>query len=141
MSKRETPMTEAFWQGYARGAYIPEYCLVRPTSHCGVRLVDALILPDEPHHRARFQDYTSLAGRNVIVVQTKAARMGMYLMGQAVFSARLAMELGAKRVRSILLCARSDSVLLPLLREFPEVEVWICDKNSPGICTRAAEPM
>ena len=85
MSKHETPMTEAFWQGYARGAYIPEYCLVRPTSHCGVRLVDALILPDEPHHRARFQDYTSLAGRNVIVVQTKAPRMGMYLWGRRFF--------------------------------------------------------
>lgn len=38
MSKHETPMTKAFRQGYARGAYKPEYCLVRPTSHCGVCL-------------------------------------------------------------------------------------------------------
>ena len=135
-------MTEAFWQGYARGAYIPEYCLVRPTRHCGVRLVDAVILPDEPHGRARFQDYSSLAGRNVILVQTKARRLGMYLMGQAVFSARLAKKLGAKSVRSILLCTKSDSTLLPLLlEEFPEVEVWICDENNPGICSRAADAL
>jgi hypothetical protein len=75
-------MTEAFWQQHARGAYIPEYCIVRRAGDCGGRYVDALILPDEPHGRARFADYATLTGRNVIVVQTKAARMGMYLMGQ-----------------------------------------------------------
>ena len=136
MSKHETPITEAFWEGYARGAYIPEYCIVRPTTHCGVRLVDAVILPDEPHRRAIFRDYDNLAGRNVIVVQTKASRMGMYLMGQALFSARLVVAQGAKSVRSILMCAGSDSALLPLLKPFPEVEVWIYDKNNLEICSR-----
>ena len=136
MSKHETPMTEAFWEGYARGAYVPEYCIVRPSSHCGVRLVDAVILPDEPHGRAKFQDYDKRAGRNVIVVQAKARRMGMYLMGQALFSARLVIAQGAKSVRSILLCTESDSALLPLLKPFPEVEVWLYDKNSRGHCNR-----
>ena len=134
--QHETPMTEAFWEGYARGAYIPKYCIVRPSSRCGVRLVDAVILPDEPHGRAKFQDYDKLAGRNVIVVQTKARRMGMYLMGQALFSARLVIAQGAKSVRSILLCTGSDSALLPLLKPFPEVAVWIYDKNNPGHCNR-----
>jgi len=106
-----------------------------------VRLLDALILPDEPHGRARFQDYEELADRNVIVVQTKARRMGMYLMGQALFSARLVMAQGAKSVRSILLCTGSDSALLPLLKPFPEVEVWVYDKNNPGICSRAGDPL
>jgi hypothetical protein len=141
MSKHETPMTEAFWEGYARGAYIPEYRIVSRTTHCGVRLLDAVILPDEPHGRARFQDYDKLAGRNVIVVQTKAKRMGMYLMGQTLFSARLVMAQEAKSVRSILLCTGSDSVLLPLLEPFPEVEVWIYDKNNPGICSRPADAL
>jgi hypothetical protein len=93
-----------------RGAYIPEYCIVRPTLHCGVRLVDAVILPDEPHRRAKFQEYDKLAGRNVIVVQTKASRMGMYLMGQALFSARLVIAQGAKSVRSILRCSWPTAV-------------------------------
>ena len=137
MSKRGTPMTEAFWQQHARGAYIPEYCIVRRAGDCGGRYVDALILPDEPHGRARFADYATLTGRNVIVVQTKAARMGMYLMGQALFSARLALARGAKSVRAILLCTAPDSVLLPLLKDFPEVEVWVCDERS-GKCRRAA---
>ena len=137
MSKRETPMTEAFWQEHARGAYIPEYCIVGRTADCGGRYVDALILPDEPHGRARFADYATLTDRNVIVVQTKASRMGMYLMGQALFSARLALACGAKSVRAILLCTAPDSVLLPLLKDFPEVEVWVYDERS-GTCRRAA---
>jgi hypothetical protein len=52
MSNRETPMTEAFWQQHAHGAFIPEYCLVRRAGDCGGRYVDALILPDEPPRRA-----------------------------------------------------------------------------------------
>ena len=95
-----------------------------------------MILPDEPHRRAIFRDYDNLADRNVIVVQTKASRMGMSLMGQALFSARLVVAQGAKSVRSILLCAGSDSALLPLLKPFPEVEVWIYDKNNLEICNR-----
>ena len=129
-------MTEALWQEHARGAFIPEYCIVR-RADCGGRYVDALILPDEPHRRASFTDYPTLKDRNVIVVQTKAARMGMYLMGQALFSARLALARGAKSARSILLCTAPDSVLLPLLKDFPEVEVWVYDERS-GKCRRAA---
>jgi hypothetical protein len=78
-----------------------------------------------------------LSKPNVIVVQTKAARMGMYLMGQALFSARLALARGAKSVRSILLCTAPDGVLLPLLKDFPEGEVWVYDERS-GKCRRAA---
>src|SRR5262249_36629933 len=96
---------------------------------------------DESHGRARLEEYDKLAGRNVIVVQTKAKRMGMYLMGQALFSARLVIAQGAKSVRSILLCTAADSVLLPLLKPFPEVEVWIYDKSNPDICTRAVDAL
>ena len=116
MSKHETPLTERFWQTCANGAFLPEYPLVRRGSECAQRLVDAVILPDEPHRRASVIDYPSLAGRNVIVVQTKCGRLGMYLMGQALFSARLALTCGAASVRSILLCRFSDSALFPLLK-------------------------
>ena len=101
-----------------------------------MRLVDAVILPDEPHRRASVLEYPSIADRNVIVIQTKAKRMGMYLMGQALFSARLALARGATSVRSVLLTHRVDSELLPLLAPFPEVEVWVCDRDTLA-CTRA----
>lgn len=136
MSKHETPMTKGFWQSVAHGAFIPEYPLARRTSDCGARRADAMILPDEPHRCASFDDYPSLKGRNVIVVQTKAKRMGMYLMGQAVFSAQLARARGATSVRSILLCYKPDAELLPLLAPFADVEVWLSDPANPLACRR-----
>jgi hypothetical protein len=142
MSKLETPMTEAFWMHHAKGAYLPEYCLVRRDKKidCGGRWADAVILLDEPHGRANFSDFPTLKGRNVVVVQTKASRMGMYLMGQAVFSAQLVRVQGAASVRSILLCTRADVVLLPFLEPYPEVEVWTCDPDNSYVCKRVILP-
>jgi hypothetical protein len=129
-------MTEGFWLSQANGAFLPEYPLVRRGKDCGWRAVDGIILPDEPH-RAQFKEYPSLDGRIVIVVQTKRGRMGMYLMGQALFSARLAQRAGAASVRSVLLCHEPDTVLLPLLEPFSEVEVWLSDRLDPLSCRRA----
>jgi hypothetical protein len=136
VSKHETQMTEGFWQSKARGLFFAEYPLVRRAVDRAPRLVDGLILPDEPHGRGEWRDFASLAGRRVIVVQTKTGRMGMYLMGQALFSARLALACGVASVRSILLCHRADGALLPLLKPFPEVEVWLSDRVNPQVCER-----
>jgi hypothetical protein len=137
MSKHETPMTEGFWQSQAPGLFIAEYPLVQRGADRAQRLVDGLILPDEPNGRGKWHDHVSLTGKRVIVVQTKPGRMGMYLMGQAVFSARLALARGAAApVRSILLCHRSDAALLPLLKPFPEVEVWLSDPKNARQCKR-----
>ena len=92
-------LIEAFWETYAHGPFIPEYCLFRVLLAADGKVVDAVILPDEPHHRAKATDYPSLAGRNVIVVQTKRGRMGMYLMGQALFSAHS--PLRAEQLQSV----------------------------------------
>jgi hypothetical protein len=136
MSKHETPMTEGFWQSTAHGLFIAEYPLVERGADRAPRYVDGLILPDEPHGRGKWRDYASLSGKRVIVIQTKIGRMGMYLMGQALFSARLALTCGAASVRSILLCHASDGALLPLLRPFPEVEVWLSDPKNARQCKR-----
>jgi hypothetical protein len=141
LSKLETPMTEGFWRSVVRkGAFLPEYPLVLPGKDRSCRRADAVILPDEPDGLARFSDYPSLTGRNVIVVQTKAKRMGMYLMGQALFSARLVLEQRPASVRSILLCYKTDGALLPLLAPFPEIEVWLSDRANPTICRRVPAP-
>lgn len=122
----------------ARGAFIPEYPLIlRPGPETSQRWADAVILPDEPHVCADVRDYRGLAGRNVVVVQTKTGRMGMYLMGQALFSAGLARAQGAAAVRSILLCNRLDQALMELLMPFPEVEVWLSNAKAPLDVTRA----
>lgn len=94
-----------------------------------MRLADAVILPDEPHQKASFRDYPDLQGRNVVVVQTKAARLGMYLMGQGVFSAELIKTHQVRSVRSVMIATKSDAALLPLLEGFPGTEVWIADRS------------
>jgi hypothetical protein len=84
MSKLETPMTEGFWVSQAQGLFIAEYPLVFPAKDRSIRLVDGLILPDEPNGRGNWRDHASISGKRVIIIQTKVGRMGMYLMGQAV---------------------------------------------------------
>lgn len=57
----------------------------------------------------------TLADKDVLVVQSKAHRLGMYLLGQALFSRLLIEERFAPRsVRAVALCARDDAVLHPL---------------------------
>jgi hypothetical protein len=139
MSKREAPMTEGFWLSQTHGLFISEFPLVQAAADRGVRRVDGLILPDEPHGRGKWRDYASLTGRRVIIVQAKVGRMKMSLMGQALFSARLALACGVASVRSILLCQKPDAALLPLLKPFREVEVWLSDPTNPSICKRITD--
>jgi hypothetical protein len=58
---------------------------------------------------------------------------------QALFSARLALACGVASVRSILLCQKPDAALLPLLKPFREVEVWLSDPTNPSICKRITD--
>jgi hypothetical protein len=87
MSKHETPMTLWYWHQIG-GTLIEEFCAVRPSRSCGVRLIDGVIVKGGPFKGAR-QSEVSIEGEDVVVVQAKANRLGMYLMGQAFFSAQL----------------------------------------------------
>ncbi len=78
MSKHETPLIRRYWERVG-GTLIEEFPAVRRTETCGQRLLDAVILPDEPTRIANWRE-VSLKGKNVIVVQAKASRLGMYLM-------------------------------------------------------------
>ena len=128
MSKHETPMIRRFWEEVG-GTLIEEFQAVPPTATCGRRRLDAVILPDEPRKRLKGKEVqaVSLKGKNVVVVQAKAKRLGMYLMGQAVFSASLIRQFNPLSIRSIALCKKDDSVLRPLLAAFPHVEVVIME--------------
>lgn len=141
MSKHETPLTEHFWRHSCPGAFIPEYLMVRRTGEQGPRLADAIILPDEPNKKATRSEYPSLSGQNVVVVQTKAKRLGMYLMGQGVFSAHLVRKLGAATVRSVIIATKSDAALLPLLADFQDIEVWIVEPSLVHVPERIWPPI
>jgi hypothetical protein len=116
MSLHETPMTLRFWEGVG-GTLIEEYPAIRRSARNGERRLDGLILPAEPRKRLRGEPM-AIVGREVIVVQAKASRLGMNLMGQTVFSRELVeRECGARVIRSVALCTEDDAILRPLLEE------------------------
>ncbi len=122
--KLETPMILRYWDKVG-GTLIPEFQAVARSATAGRRLLDAVILPNGPKRQAHWRE-VSINGEDVIAIQAKAHRLGMYLMGQAVFSAELLRrEFRPKSVRSVILCALDDSVLKPFLGQFPEVEVVV----------------
>lgn len=123
MSKLEAPMIRKFWKS-TRGTLVEEFPVVKASATCGPRWVDAIILPKGEHRTAHWKE-VSLEGQDVIVVQAKASRLGMYLMGQALFSAELVKRFKPASVRSVALCREDDSALRPLLAPFPHVEVVV----------------
>lgn len=123
MSKHETPMVLEYWSRMG-GTLVEEYCLVSSVSgRQGRRLADAMIILDGPRERSANRTM-SIGGRNVIVVQAKASRLGMYLLGQALFSRDLTLLLSPASVRTVALCSTDDAVLRPLAEKYGiEVEV------------------
>jgi hypothetical protein len=108
MSLLETPMTRHYWER-AGGTLLEEYLVVPRGPGVGRRLIDAVIIINGDHRIARRAEHVSLDGHDIIVVQTKAKRLGMYLLGQALFS-RLLIEkfFAPKSVRTVALCAADE---------------------------------
>ena len=127
MSKRETPMTRWYWRQIG-GTLCEEFQAVPRTSTTGQRLLDAVILPKGEHKRVHWKNI-SLEGKDVIVVQAKAIRLGMYLMGQTLFSAQLVRRFKPKSVRSVALCTANDEILRPLLEKYKGMEVVVVPKR------------
>lgn len=116
MSKRETPMTVRYWKQVG-GLLIDEYPIVKASPTCSPGWLDGVILLG--HRRRRLKGKrVSLDGEQVIIVQTKARRLGMPLMGQAVYSLELVKRhFKPKSIRSVALCLKDDSELGPLLKK------------------------
>ena len=71
-----------------------------------------------------------LAGKKSVLVQTKANRLGMYLMGQAVFSQQLMIRTyDPRRVISVALCTQDDDVLRPMLEAFDDIIVVVAPND------------
>lgn len=124
MSKLERPMILQFWKSVG-GTLVTEFQAIARMPGAGRRLLDAVILPRLPKKEAHRRD-VSIDGEDVIVVQAKAHRLGMYLMGQALFSAELLRRhFKPKSIRSVILCSKDDSVLRALLAPYPHIEVVV----------------
>jgi hypothetical protein len=137
MSSRETPMIKKFWNSVG-GTLIEEFQMVRGSNNCGPRRADAVIVPSGSHEALpRGKRTVSVEGKDVVVVQAKCDRLGMYLMGQGVFSAELIKPFKPKSVRSVILCTKDDAVLRPLLARH-NVEVHVMPEFAAPRLSRAA---
>jgi len=125
LSKLETLLTRWYWEKIG-GLLIEEFPVVRDAPGQGKRFLDGLIVLGEPTSRTTTMDF-DIRGRDVIVIQTKAKRLGMYLMGQCLFSRDIALSLGVKSVRSVAICTQDDAVLRPLIEAHEGCEVVVFD--------------
>jgi hypothetical protein len=139
MSKLETPMTRWYWRQVG-GTLVEEFCAVHRSSTCGGRLLDGVIIKGGEFRIAR-QSEVSVEGRDIVVIQTKAQRLCMYLMGQAFFSAQLMKRFGPRSVESVALVALDDDVLRPLFEQYEGMRVVVCPRDlsteGPGLDTIA----
>lgn len=127
MSKRETPLTRAYWQDIG-GTLIEEFRMVKRSDNQGQRLADAVILPNEETITAHWSE-VEIEGKDIIVVQTKAYRLSLTLMGQIVFSVELMKQFNPASVKGVVLCTANDEALYPLLKGYP-IEVVVINEDS-----------
>lgn len=131
-------MTIWYWEQVG-GMLIEEFLLVPKAPGQARRLLDGLIILGQENQRTPVGSRINLDGKDVILIQTKNSRLGMYLMGQTLFSAQLVRhQFKPRSVRSIALCAEDDIVLRPLLEAHQDCEVVICP---PEVCRQAGGPM
>ena len=126
MSKHETWRTRMYWESVG-GLLIEEFIAVKGTKEQGRRPVDGLIVLGEEKALSSDTSY-DITGKDVIVVQTKQSRLGMYLLGQAYFSKLLIQKLGARSVKSVAICGRGDAVMEQLAADHG-VEVVVIDES------------
>jgi hypothetical protein len=103
---------------------------VRPTHARGARRLDGLVLVDQPFRLGSRSDAPEPAGQRLVVIQTKASRLGMNVLGQALFSAVILRAARPREIRTIALCTADDEVLRPLAERYG-IEVVVDNGEGP----------
>ena len=131
MSKHETPMTRWYWRtvNKRQGLLIEEFPAVKRDGTAGKnkRHIDGIIVLGEKAERRgpRKGDRELVEGKRVIVIQSKARRLGMSLIGQVVVSRELLKDLKAKVVKSVGVCREDDQILRAVLGRFKKCEAVV----------------
>ena len=108
MSKHETWRTRRYWESIG-GLLIEEYLAIPANKDktIGKRLIDGVIVLGEEKSIQRGGSF-DFNGRDIIAVQTKATRLGMYLMGQAFFTREILKRYKPKSIKAVAICGKSD---------------------------------
>lgn len=124
MSKRETPYTEKYWQEIG-GILIPEFPLVTGPGTNGIRRADGLIILGGEKKKLNKYD-GDLSGEDVVIVQTKANKLGMGVIGQAIISRHLIeRHYKPKSIRSVIVCTGDCEILRREIHRFEFLDVKI----------------
>ena len=131
MSKHETPMTVWYWRtlNAGKGLLIREFPAVEGGKGRaeGKRHIDGVIICGKKsgNRKGRKGDRAKVKGKKVIVIQSKAKRLGMYLIGQTIVSRELMKVLGAKVVKSVAVHRKDDQMMLKVLKRFKKCEAAV----------------
>lgn len=128
MSISESDLIEKYWHRVG-GQLVEEFRAVERGDDNGGRHIDAVIVKGGEKKRAGKYTTIPLKGEDVIVVQCKTKRLGMYLMGQAYFSMHLIGRHNPASIQSVALCTETDSVLGPIFEAYPNCEVVEIDPD------------
>lgn len=115
MSKHETWRTSKYWDRIG-GLLIEEFVAVPGTRTQGRRPIDSVIVLNEDK-KIHYGNTYDITGKDVIVIQTKSGRLGMYLLGQAYFSRFLIERHKPKSIKCVAICGRTDEVMELLARQ------------------------
>ena len=124
-------MTRWYWRtvNKCKGLLIEEFHAVKREATKGnnKRHIDGVIVLGEKSDQRgpRKGDRELVKGKRVIVIQSKARRLGMSLIGQVVVSRELLKDLKAKVIKSVGVCREDDKVLHNVLRRFKKCEVVV----------------
>jgi hypothetical protein len=112
----EPKMTMAYWaKRRENGVLYLEYPIHG-------RRIDGLAVIDESSSDKRVETkgspkLTDLAGKRVIVLQTKRNKLGMGVAGQTIISKTLLEQAGVKVVAAVAICLEIDDKILGALKE------------------------
>ncbi len=115
MSKHETWRTRKYWSQIG-GLLIEEFVAVEGNRFQGKRLIDGLIILNEETRIFKGNTF-DIKNKDVIILQTKANRLGMYLLGQAYFSKLLIQRFQPNSIKSVAICGKNDKIMKELAIE------------------------
>ena len=128
-------MTRWYWRtvNKRQGLLIEEFPAVKRDGAAGKnkRHIDGVIVLGMKAERRgpRKGDRELVKGKRVIVIQSKARRLGMGLIGQVVVSRELLDDLGADVIKSVGVCKEDDKVLHSILRRFKKCEAVVYSRG------------
>lgn len=109
MSIHETWRTRKYWENIG-GLLIEEFIAIHGNEFQGRRPIDGLIVLNEETSLHKGNTY-NIEGKDVISIQTKSGRIGMYLLGQAYFSKFLLEKHNPRSIRCVAICGRTDAIM------------------------------